>query len=140
MMSKSRFRVKALNRQQQIVWGAFCVLISILLFAAFFSFFQTWKADQSTLGQFTDRTVVAQNSIRKLGAMLSHLFIYQGVGIGAFLVAFMLFVTGISYFLNQGVAKISGRWIWTLLLALWVSMAVALVLPQYPLLSGVTGF
>ena len=139
-MSKSRFRVKALNRQQQIVWGAFCVLISILLFAAFFSFFQTWKADQSTLGQFTDRTVVAQNSIRKLGAMLSHLFIYQGVGIGAFLVAFMLFVTGISYFLNQGVAKISGRWIWTLLLALWVSMAVALVLPQYPLLSGVTGF
>ena len=140
MMSKSRFRVKALNRQQQIVWGAFCVLISILLFAAFFSFFQTWKADQSTLGQFTDRTVVAQNSIRKLGAMLSHLFIYQGVGIGAFLVAFMVFVTGISYFLNQGVAKISGRWIWTLLLALWVSMAVALVLPQYPLLSGVTGF
>ena len=139
-MSKSRFRVKALNRQQQIVWGAFCVLISILLFAAFFSFFQTWKADQSTLGQFTDRTVVAQNSIRKLGAMLSHLFIYQGVGIGAFLVAFMVFVTGISYFLNQGVAKISGRWIWTLLLALWVSMAVALVLPQYPLLSGVTGF
>ncbi len=140
MMSKSRFRVKALNRQQQIVWGAFCVLISILLFAAFFSFFQTWKADQSTLGQFTDRTVVAQNSIRKLGAILSHLFIYQGVGIGAFLVAFMVFVTGISYFLNQGVAKISGRWIWTLLLALWVSMAVALVLPQYPLLSGVTGF
>ena len=140
MMSKSRFRVKALNRQQQIVWGAFCVLISILLFAAFFSFFQTWKADQSALGQFTDRTVVAQNSIRKLGAMLSHLFIYQGVGIGAFLVAFMVFVTGISYFLNQGVAKISGRWIWTLLLALWVSMAVALVLPQYPLLSGVTGF
>ena len=139
-MSKSRFRVKALNRQQQIVWGAFCVLISILLFAAFFSFFQTWKADQSALGQFTDRTVVAQNSIRKLGAMLSHLFIYQGVGIGAFLVAFMVFVTGISYFLNQGVAKISGRWIWTLLLALWVSMAVALVLPQYPLLSGVTGF
>ncbi len=139
-MSKSRFRVKALNRQQQIVWGAFCVLISILLFAAFFSFFQTWKADQSTLGQFTDRTVVAQNSIRKLGAMLSHLFIYQGVGIGAFLVVFMVFVTGISYFINQGVAKISGRWIWTLLLALWVSMAVALVLPQYPLLSGVTGF
>jgi S-DNA-T family DNA segregation ATPase FtsK/SpoIIIE len=140
MMSKSRFRVKALNRQQQIVWGAFCVLISILLFAAFFSFFQTWKADQSALGQFTDRTVIAQNSIRKLGATLSHLFIYQGVGIGAFLVAFMVFVTGISYFLNQGVAKIAGRWIWTLLLALWVSLATALVLPQYPLLSGVTGF
>ena len=43
MTTKGKFRIKGLNRQQQIVWGAFCILIAILLFAAFTSFFKTWK-------------------------------------------------------------------------------------------------
>jgi S-DNA-T family DNA segregation ATPase FtsK/SpoIIIE len=140
MIKKIRFRIKALTRQQQIVWGAFCLLVSLLLFVAFISFFQSWKADQSTLGQLADRSVIAQNSIRKLGAALGHLFIYQGVGIGAFLIAFMIFITGLSHFLNLGTQKIGIRWVWTLLFALWLSVSTALVLPQYPLLSGVTGF
>ena len=50
MTTKGKFRIKGLNRQQQIVWGAFCILIAILLFAAFTSFFKTWKIDQSAIG------------------------------------------------------------------------------------------
>ncbi len=140
MTKKAKFRIKGLNRQQQIVWGAFCVLASILLFSAFISFFQTWKIDQSTLSNLTDRDIPVENSIRKLGALLSHLFVYQGVGIGAFFISIMVFVTGVSHFLNSGTHKLGIRWIWTLLVSIWTALTLALILPKYPLLSGVTGF
>ena len=137
---KDKFRVKGLNRQQQIVWGAFCVLISILLFAAFISFFQTWKVDQSALGELSNREIPVENSIRKLGASLSYILIYQGIGVGAFLIAFMVLVTGLSHFINMGTNKLGVRWIWTLLLSLWLSIVFALILPNSFLLSGVTGY
>ena len=137
---KEKFRVKVLNRQQQIVWGAFCVLISILLFAAFISFFQTWKVDQSALGELSNREIPVENSIRKLGASLSYILIYQGIGVGAFLIAFMILVTGLSHFINMGTNKLGMRWIWTLLLSLWLSIVFALILPNSFLLSGVTGY
>jgi len=137
---KEKFRVKGLNRQQQIVWGAFCVLISILLFAAFISFFQTWKVDQSALGELSNREIPVENSIRKLGASLSYILIYQGIGVGAFLIAFMVLVTGLSHFINMGTNKLGMRWIWTLLLSIWLSIVFALILPNSFLLSGVTGY
>ena len=140
MSIKEKFRVKGLNRQQQIVWGAFCILIAILLFAAFVSFFQTWKVDQSALGELSNREIPVENSIRKLGASLSHILIYQGIGIGAFFIAFMVLITGVSHFINAGTTKLGIRWIWTLLLSLWLSVVFALILPNSFLLSGVTGF
>lgn len=140
MAIKEKFRLKGLNRQQQIVWGTFCVLIAILLFTAFFSFLQTWKADQSAVNAITDRTIEVDNSIRKIGAAVSYFFVYQGVGIGAFFIAFMLLVTGVCHFLNTATNKLGIRWIWTLLIALWVSVTAALILPNNQLLSGITGY
>ena len=89
MVNKAKFRIKTLSRQQQIVWGTFCILFSVLLLIAFISFFGSWKADQSALDAIANRNVVVENSIRKLGASLSHLFIYQGLGIGAFSLIFV---------------------------------------------------
>jgi S-DNA-T family DNA segregation ATPase FtsK/SpoIIIE len=140
MTKKGKFRIKGLNRQQQIVWGAFCILISILLFAAFASFFQTWKIDQSALSDLTNSNIPVKNTIKKLGASLSHLFIYQGVGLGAFFIAFMVLITGVSHFINTGTQKLGIRWVWTLMLSIWLSIGLALVVPKYTLLSGVTGF
>ena len=140
MSIKEKFRLKGLNRQQQIVWGAFCILIAILLFAAFVSFFQTWKIDQSALGELSKIDIPVENSIRKLGASLSYILIYQGMGVGAFLIALMVLVTGISHFINIGTNKLGIRWIWTFLLSFWLSIVFALLLPNSFLLSGVTGF
>ena len=111
-----------------------------MLFAAFVSFFQTWKVDQSALGELSNREIPVENSIRKLGASLSHILIYQGIGIGAFFIAFMVLITGVSHFINAGTTKLGIRWIWTLLLSLWLSVVFALILPNSFLLSGVTGF
>ena len=140
MVSKAKFRIKALSRQQQIVWGTFCILFSVLLLIAFISFFGSWKADQSALDALANRNVVVENSIRKLGASLSHLFIYQGLGVGAFSLVFMLLITGISYFLNTAISSLTSRWMWTLILSLWLAVSMALLFPQNPLLSGIIGY
>ncbi|MDG1930603.1 MAG: DNA translocase FtsK 4TM domain-containing protein [Flavobacteriaceae bacterium] len=140
MVKKSKFRIKALSRQQQIVWGAFCILFSGLLLIAFVSFFSSWKTDQSVLAVLGSSDVVVENSIRKLGASLSHLFIYQGMGIGAFAMALMLLVTGISNFFNTATNKLVSRWMWTIVFALWLAVGMALLFPQNPLLSGIIGY
>ena len=140
MVKKSKFRIKALSRQQQIVWGAFCILFSGLLLIAFVSFFSSWKTDQSALAVLGSSDVVVENSIRKLGASLSHLFIYQGMGIGAFAMALMLLVTGISNFFNTATHKLASRWMWTIIFALWLAVGMALLFPQNPLLSGIIGY
>ena len=66
------------NRQTHTVFGLFLVLFSVFLVIAFFSFFFSWQADQSTLSQFTDKTVETKNLLGKIGAKLSHFFIYAG--------------------------------------------------------------
>jgi len=140
MVSKAKFRIKALSRQQQILWGTFCILFSVLLLIAFISFFDSWKTDQSALDSLANRNVVVENSIRKLGASLSHLFIYQGLGVGAFAAVFMLLTTGVSHFLNTATSKLALRWIWTLILSLWLAVSMAILFPQNPLLSGIIGY
>ena len=140
MVSKAKFRIKALSRQQQILWGTFCILFSVLLLIAFISFFDSWKTDRSALDSLANRNVVVENSIRKLGASLSHLFIYQGLGVGAFAAVFMLLTTGVSHFLNTATSKLALRWIWTLILSLWLAVSMALLFPQNPLLSGIIGY
>jgi S-DNA-T family DNA segregation ATPase FtsK/SpoIIIE len=140
MIKKSKFRSKALSRQQQIVWGAFCILFSGLLLIAFVSFFSSWKTDQSALAVLGSSDVVVENSIRKLGASLSHLFIYQGMGIGAFAMALMLLVTGISNFFNTATNKLASRWMWAIIFALWLAVGMALLFPHNPLLSGIIGY
>jgi len=61
-------------RQRQILFGGALLLLALLLTIAFISYLYSWKADYSTLGALTDRTVVAQNVLNKLGALISHFF------------------------------------------------------------------
>ena len=53
-MSKSKSKLKeyfSLSRTQQIMFGVFLVLFSIIIFSSLVSYFRTWRADQSELIQ-----------------------------------------------------------------------------------------
>jgi len=65
-----------IKRQRQVLFGGALLLLALLLILAFTSYLYSWKADYSTLTALTDRTVVAQNILNKLGALISHFFIY----------------------------------------------------------------
>ena len=86
------------QRSREILFGGFLVLLGVLLFVAFSSYFFSWKVDQSNLSSLGDRSVESTNLLRKLGAEISHFFIYEGVGIAAFILAYLLLMSGLFYF------------------------------------------
>lgn len=75
----------SLTNQQKLVFGSLLLILGILLFLAFLSFFFTGQADQSVLDQFTTRDIEAQNWMSKFGAWVSDLFIYRGFGAASFI-------------------------------------------------------
>jgi len=83
------------NRQLQTVIGSFLILFSLFLFVAFISFFFNWQQDLSIINEFTNSNAKGENLLGKVGAILSNLFIYKGVGIGAFIIPYLLFISGL---------------------------------------------
>ncbi|QNM86536.1 DNA translocase FtsK [Polaribacter pectinis] len=128
------------TRQAQTILGSFLVFFSIFLTIAFISFFFNWQEDQSTLTKLTDKTVRSKNLLGKIGASLSHFFIYKGFGIGAFLIAFQVFLSGIYIIFQKKFSKIIISWNWGLLAMLWISITLGFLHKKYALLSGIVGF
>ncbi|WP_428742405.1 DNA translocase FtsK 4TM domain-containing protein [Tenacibaculum sp.] len=128
------------NRQNQTVLGFFLLLFSIFLTVAFISFFFSWQEDQSTLSQFTDRTVITKNLLGKIGAKLSDFFIYRGFGLGAFIIPVALFLTGARILLQTNLKRIVTSWNWAILVMLWLSTSLGYVEKKNALLSGIVGF
>ena len=102
------------NRQVQTVLGAFLVFAAIFLVVAFISFFFSWQQDQSTLTEFYNKVVQPKNLLGKVGASLSHFFVFNGFGLAAFIIPFLLFITGSSLLLQAKFKNIITHWNWGL--------------------------
>ena len=127
-------------RQRQVLFGGALLLLALLLTIAFISYLYSWKADYSTLGALTDRTVVAQNVLNKLGALISHFFIYQGVGLGAFLIPYLIGLSGYKLFFNGSTKGLISPLAWGIAHILWTCLAFGYVWTEFPILSGIIGF
>ena len=128
------------TRQAQTILGTFLILFAIFLCVAFISFFFNWQEDQSTVTKLTDKTVRSRNLLGKIGASLSHFFIYNGFGIAAFIIAFQVLLTGSFILLKKKLSKIIISWNWSLLAALWLSITLGFLPKKSALLSGIIGF
>ena len=128
------------QRSREILFGGFLVLLGVLLFVAFSSYFFSWKVDQSNLSALGDRSVESTNLLRKLGAEISHFFIYEGVGIAAFILAYLLLMSGLFYFFNVQKNSLVKRLTWGLYYMLLVSFTAARFTSIFPFLGGKVGF
>ena len=128
------------QRSREILFGGFLVLLGVLLFVAFSSYFFSWKVDQSNLSSLGDRSVESTNLLRKLGSEISHFFIYEGVGIAAFILAYLLLMSGLFYFFNVQKNSLVKRWTWGLYYMLLVSFTAARFTSIFPFLGGKVGF
>ena len=128
------------NRKKQILFGGFLIIAALLLFLAFTSYLFSWKEDFSTIGQLSDRDTATQNVLNKLGASVSHFFIYQLFGLSAYLLNYLFLLTGIAFFLNRNRKKLLFKWSWGISHILWFSIALAFFYEWNPLLGGLVGF
>lgn len=129
-----------LTHQQKILIGCLLMLLGIAFLLAFGSYFFTWQEDQSLLDNFYDRNAEAKNWLSKIGASVSHFFIYKGFGVGAVFIPALTFLTGLYLFLNISKTKLYGKWFWGILVMLWLSVLFGFFGSNVPLLGGVVGF
>jgi S-DNA-T family DNA segregation ATPase FtsK/SpoIIIE len=105
--------LKKLARDERTlkIIGTVSLLISIFLFIAFVSYFFTWKEDQDKVlqnsGSFlVDDDVRVSNLLGRLGAWISHFFIYRGFGISSLLFCTFFFVAAINLLFERKVFSI----------------------------------
>ena len=115
------------NEKIEFILGLFTLLISILIFISFFSFFSTGKADQSLLEdlkpqEWLNHNRLFQNSCASIGAITSHFFITKGFGLAALLIPTFLILVGLKLIKVYSI----NLWKWFLSLSiimLWSSIA-----------------
>ena len=74
------------------------MILAIVLTFSFVSYLMKWKADQSQAGTMADRAIKSSNIFGKIGDWLGNLFIFESIGIAAFVVPFLCFVFGTLVF------------------------------------------
>ncbi|MDT0686659.1 DNA translocase FtsK [Autumnicola psychrophila] len=135
----SKFTFK-LNRQQKVVLGSFLMLFGLALLVAFISFLFNWQADQSSLDHLANRQIESKNWLSKFGAVISDFFIYQGFGIAAFVISFLIGLTGVYLFFNFKRSNLQKFWFWGVLVMIWLSLFFGFFAEENPLLGGRIGY
>ena len=121
------------------LFGAFLIVISISLFISFVSYFKTWKIDQSAIDYFNNRGISSENWMKKIGAQISHFFIYKGFGAASFIFNYLLFITGGAYILERSKERLFQKWFWGSVFCIWLSIFFGFAFSQKPILSGAVG-
>ncbi|RMA58805.1 FtsK/SpoIIIE family DNA translocase [Ulvibacter antarcticus] len=129
-----------LSKQQKILLGSFLFLLGLALVFSFISYFFTWQADHSLVGDITDRELVTKNWLNKFGTNVGHFFIYNGFGISSFIPAVLITLTGIYYFFDYPKKQLLKFWFWGILVMLWISVLFGFFTSKNSLLSGIFGY
>ena len=84
------------------ILGLLGILVAAFMFLAIFSYFFTWKIDQAKVlslkgsdfipQNWSNNTIQINNLMGKLGAKVAHYLVYEGLGLGAFIFPFVLFL------------------------------------------------
>jgi len=82
------------------ITGLVFILFSLFLFVSFFSYLFTWYIDQDKVLRFSwdllfQDNVEAANLLGRLGAIVSNMFFYWGIGISSFVIVFLFAWIGI---------------------------------------------
>ncbi|RST28757.1 FtsK/SpoIIIE family DNA translocase [Chryseobacterium lacus] len=123
----------------RIFFGILFIVTAVVMALSFASYLKNWKADQSQAGTMLDKTVKSSNIFGKVGDWLGKIFIFDSIGVAAFLVAFLIFVFGLlilkkKYFKPW---KTIGH---SLFFICWLPVFLGAVTQGSGTLSGVYGF
>ena len=110
---KQKVNFKISPKAKQII-GLFLGLVCVFFFFSFVSYLFTWKLDQDKVEGanfisfvFSKQPFVINNWIGKLGAIVSHRFIYNGFGIMSFVFPFYLFLVSFKILTGNALLSLS---------------------------------
>ena len=114
------------------ITGAVCILVSLFLLISFISYFFTWREDQSVVFKGTgsilfDSDVKVANLLGRLGAWVSHFFIYKGFGVASMFVCTFFFVVGVNFLFSKKVFSVWRNLRYVIVGMIVISVAFAFV-------------
>lgn len=91
--------------------GSICILLAILFFIAFTSYFFTWEEDQSLVKDAGSQLLMGTdakvtNLMGTFGAFISHFFIYKGFGVASYLICSFFFIVGVNLFFGKKIFSV----------------------------------
>lgn len=131
---------KQRSRRRQILLGSLLILLGFLLAVSFISFLFHHQSDQSTLEVFFEKEIPSKNLLNKVGATVSHFFIYQLFGISAFVLPYLMGYTGYLLFFDRDKKQLLNHWSWAFLYMMCMSLFFGFYHMDGPLLGGLVGF
>ena len=122
--------------------GLFSLLLALYFLLAFTSYLFTWQDDQSyvasanggwsnlfksseELKELGVEHAVVDNWLGKVGALLSHQFIYKGFGIASFIFIAVLFVVGYRLLFKEIIYPLSKAFAYSLFFLIFISITIA---------------
>lgn len=129
------------------VTGLVFLLFSLYLFIAQLSYIFTWKNDQDkVMGSWwqllTDNQLKVENWLGKMGAIVSHQFIYNWFGISSFIFCYIFFLAGIRILLKRKILPFRKSLRISFFALLWISVTCSFIFtnPSYLYLGGSFGY
>ena len=130
---------KQLSSSQKLFYGSSLIILSLIFFISFTSYFFSGHIDQSSLFELSNRDIVSENWMSKLGALLSYFFIYQGFGISSYIFSILILLSGLHVILEIKNRKLIKNWLWGFYLMIYGSVFFAFV-DSSGNYSGVIGY
>lgn len=123
----------------RIFFGLLMFLISFVLTLSFISYLMKWQEDQSQAGMMLDRSIKSSNLFGKIGDWLGNIFVFESIGIAAFIIAFLFLVFGLLIF-KKNYFKPWKTFGHSLFFICWLPIFMGAITKGQGALSGVYGF
>ncbi len=130
---------KEISGAKRLFIGSSLIILSLFLLISFVSYFFTGDIDQSELNNFTDLEIDNSNSLGKIGAKLSDLFIYKGFGISSIIFPLLIFLSALHILLDFKKRNLTNNWLWGFYLVFMFSIFFGLV-DYGNIYSGIIGY
>ena len=122
----------------RIFFGLLFLFLSVVFALSFASYLLNWKANQSQTGAMLDKSIKSSNIFGKVGDWLGNIFIFDSIGIAAFIVAFLMMVLGFQI-LKKNYFKIWKTLSHSLFFLCWLPILMGAITKGNGTLSGVFG-
>jgi len=127
----------------QKVTGLTLLLFSVFLAFSFISYPFTWENDYSkVVGNLFSPEVKVDNWMGKLGALVSHIFIYKWFGVSSFVFPFLAFITGLRITFNIGPSGFFKIYAYSFFFLVFTSVTFGYIFtdPAFLYLGGAYGY
>ena len=135
-----RSKKKADVNKLKVILGYILLFLSVILFTSFISYMYNWKVDQSSIGNLLDRSIEVENILGKIGALISHFFIYNLFGISSFILPVILFISSYYLLFNKKILELIKRINWLLILTIWMTLLTGYLSNYFTIQTGIVGF